>query len=426
MIRRILAVVFIIAILVGLGFAARYFDIGGTGSSMDITDISTTPTPSTTMEPTTGETTQTGTPSPLDPIPPLPSDVAESSSGSQSGVATDGDEDNANDPPLPPPPSEMQSAQNDGPFKLSLPIDCEIGQDCYILSFVNAGTETEPRDYTCGSMTYDQHRGTDFRLIDYVQMEEGVQVLAAAAGTVTRIRDGMPDANFKLFGRAAVTKRGRGNFVAIDHGNGYVTSYAHMRRGSITVKPGDEVIRGQVLGTVGMSGLTEFPHVHFEVMQDALFIDPFTSAARNEGCGIEGTPLWREDVASLLTYPRTLVMRTGFADQILNRAAVEYALFNTNPIPATSSALVFHVYIAGIQSGDGFIAEITDPAGNRFVRSGRRFEDFSMSKLLAIGKQDMTEPLMPGTYSGTFQYFRKDENDQDIQIITVTDTVDVQ
>ncbi|MAO90299.1 MAG: hypothetical protein CMM81_02080 [Rhodospirillales bacterium] len=417
MIRRILGVVFVVAILVGLGFAARFLDIGGSGTSMDITDISTS------TETTTDGATQQTEQSATDPIPPLPSDVAESVPPQP---ATDSNTNSTDDTSLPPPLPDLQATQEDGPFRLSLPIDCEIGRDCYILSFVNAGSVTEPRDYTCGPMTYDEHRGTDFRLYDYVQLESGTQVLAAAAGTVTRIRDGMPDANFKLFGRAAVTKRGRGNFVAIDHGNGYVTSYAHMQRGSITVVPGDEVVRGQVLGTVGMSGLTEFPHVHFEVMKDGLFIDPFTSAARHEGCGISGTSLWQDDVASLLTYPRTLVMRTGFADQILNRAAVDYALFNADPIPTTSTALVFHVYLAGIQPGDGFVAEITDPAGNQFVRSGRRFEEFSMSKLLAIGKQDLAEPLMPGTYTGTFRYFRKDASDTDLQIISLTDTVEVQ
>ncbi len=417
MIRRILGVVFVVVILVGLGFAARFLDIGGSGTSMDITDISTSPEGT-----TDGASQQTEQPV-TDSIPPLPSDVADSVTPQP---ATGSDANSTDDTSLPPPLPEMQTTQEDGPFRLSLPVDCEIGQDCYILSFVNAGAPEQPRDYTCGPMTYDEHRGTDFRLIDNVQMEEGVSVIAAAAGTVTRIRDSMPDANFKLFGRAAVTKRGRGNFVAIDHGNGFVTSYAHMQRGSITVVPGDEVVRGQVLGTVGMSGLTEFPHVHFEVMKDGLFIDPFTSAARHEGCGINGTSLWRDDIASLLTYPRTLVMRTGFADQVLNRAAVEYSLFNIEPIPTTSTALVFHVYLAGIQPGDGFVAEITDPSGNQFVRSGRRFEDFSMSKLLAIGKQDMAEPLVPGVYTGTFRYFRKDASDTDLQIISLTDTFVVQ
>ncbi len=72
MIRRILGVVFVVAILVGLGFAARFLDIGGSGTSMDITDISTS------TETTTDGATQQTEQSVTDPIPPLPSDVAES------------------------------------------------------------------------------------------------------------------------------------------------------------------------------------------------------------------------------------------------------------------------------------------------------------------------------------------------------------
>ncbi|NMM44124.1 M23 family metallopeptidase [Rhodospirillaceae bacterium KN72] len=312
-----------------------------------------------------------------------------------------------------------------GPFRLSLPIDCDLGNDCYILNYVNAGSEADPRDYTCGSLTYDEHRGTDFRLIDYKQMEDGVNVVAAAPGTVTVVRDGMPDANFKLFGRSAVTDRGRGNVVGVDHGNGIITGYSHLKRGSITVKPGDVVQRGQTLGQVGLSGLTEFPHVHFEVMQNGTFLDPFTGAARHEGCGLSGESMWRDDLMDGLRYPRTLIMRTGFADEPLNRAAVEYELFN-RPINADSTGLVYHIYLAGIHPGDGFVAEITDPQGQRFVKSGRRFDTYSQSRLLAVGRQGLNAPLIPGTYTAHFQYYQKNDDGTDTVTLDFTDTVDVQ
>ncbi len=409
---RIIAAFGVVILIIGLGLAARFL----------IMDDGVSPTPSGVQTTSNGDGS-----TPLQPgtaqmsVPEFPQPTTEPSTPQAQS---------SDDPALAPVETlpEIPGLPSDStqtPFALGLPLDCSFGDDCYIVSYVNAGTEQEPRDYSCGSLSYDEHRGTDFRIIDTEQMEAGVNVIAAAPGTVLQTREGMPDANFKLFGRAAVQSRGRGNFVAIDHGNGYITTYAHLKRGSVTVRPGDQVVQGQILGTVGMSGLTEFPHVHFEVSRDGTFIDPFTGRGRHEGCGLDGTPLWQIDVEAQLRYPRTLVIHSGFANQVLNRAAVEYSLFTPSPISTDASALVMHVYLAGIQPGDGFVAEITDPNGQRFVRSGRHFDQFSMVRLLAIGKQDLTEPLVPGLYTGIFQYFRKDANNDDLEIFSLTETVTV-
>ena len=70
-----------------------------------------------------------------------------------------------------------------------------------------------------------------------------------------------------------------GEYVVINHGDGYVTLYAHMQRGSRTVKEGDIVKQGQVLGKVGMTGSATGNHLHLElringVRQDARTLYP--------------------------------------------------------------------------------------------------------------------------------------------------------
>jgi hypothetical protein len=57
-----------------------------------------------------------------------------------------------------------------------------------------------------------------------------------------------------------------GNHVVLDIGNGFFAFYAHMQKGSVTVRPGDQVKRGQVLGKLGNSGNTSAPHLHFHIM----------------------------------------------------------------------------------------------------------------------------------------------------------------
>ena len=65
-----------------------------------------------------------------------------------------------------------------------------------------------------------------------------------------------------------------GNRVEIDHGNGYATSYSHLARFAPSVKRGDCVAAGTVIGQVGATGLVAGPHLHFEVSRDGEPIDP--------------------------------------------------------------------------------------------------------------------------------------------------------
>lgn len=65
---------------------------------------------------------------------------------------------------------------------------------------------------------------------------------------------------------------GYGNTVIIDHGGGIVTLYGHMN--AIHVQPGDEVQIGEQIGTIGSTGLSTGPHLHFEVREDGERIDP--------------------------------------------------------------------------------------------------------------------------------------------------------
>ena len=62
--------------------------------------------------------------------------------------------------------------------------------------------------------------------------------------------------------------------VMVDHGGGYVTLYAHMN--SIFVRQGESVSKGQQVGTVGNTGNSTGPHLHFEVRYQGVARNPFT------------------------------------------------------------------------------------------------------------------------------------------------------
>ena len=73
---------------------------------------------------------------------------------------------------------------------------------------------------------------------------------------------------------AAGPHAGYGNRVEIEHANGYATAYNHMANIGSQIKPGATVRMGEIIGTVGTTGLSTGPHVHYEVTINSHFVDP--------------------------------------------------------------------------------------------------------------------------------------------------------
>jgi murein DD-endopeptidase MepM/ murein hydrolase activator NlpD len=95
----------------------------------------------------------------------------------------------------------------------------------------------------------------------------GSEALAVADGTIVATKDGIPQ-NIPGENSRAVPitlKTVGGNHVVLDIGHGRYAFYAHLQPGSLKVKLGDHVKRGQVLGLVGNSGNSTEPHLHFHV-----------------------------------------------------------------------------------------------------------------------------------------------------------------
>lgn len=92
-----------------------------------------------------------------------------------------------------------------------------------------------------------------------IASRESPAVLASQGGTVTT---------------AGWNAGGYGNFVVIDHGNGYRTLYAHMVNNSIVVQPGQRVKQGQKVGVMGNTGRSTGPHLHFEIIGPKGKLDP--------------------------------------------------------------------------------------------------------------------------------------------------------
>jgi murein DD-endopeptidase MepM/ murein hydrolase activator NlpD len=100
------------------------------------------------------------------------------------------------------------------------------------------------------------HRGLDFA------GPAGSEVVAVASGVVTYAKD----------------RFGYGKCVEINHGNGYVTRYAHNQR--LLVQAGDTVQKGQPIAQIGSTGRSTGPHLHFEVLKQGRAVDPMSFVQR--------------------------------------------------------------------------------------------------------------------------------------------------
>lgn len=234
-------------------------------------------------------------------------------------------------------------------LELRIPIACEVGRSCEIQNYVDRDPGSGAQDYTCGTTTYDKHNGVDFRVPTLTSQRSGVSVLAAADGRVVRGRDGVEDVSVRDKGPASVAGQECGNGVVIDHGDGWETQYCHMAKDSLRVRPGDQVKAGDPIGSVGLSGLTEYPHLHFTVRRNKKVIDPF--AVGSETCG-PGQSLWAPSAQAVLSYRTRVVLNTGFsAAPVTNKMIEEGELDQTSP-SSQSPVLVAYVRVINAKAGD--------------------------------------------------------------------------
>lgn len=100
-----------------------------------------------------------------------------------------------------------------------------------------------------------EHLGVD------IAMPRGTPVVATGSGTVSQLKRSDLEAGY-------------GNYIEVDHGQGVVSRYAHLE--DIHVRFGGKVRKGETIGTVGASGGSVAPHLHYEILRDGANIDPVT------------------------------------------------------------------------------------------------------------------------------------------------------
>ncbi|WP_282157060.1 M23 family metallopeptidase [Shimia thalassica] len=277
------------------------------------------------------------------------------------------------------------------------PVDCELGETCYIQNYVDRDPGPAHLDVACDSLTYNGHKGTDFTMsgnLDINTYFRGFDVLAAADGVVRGVRNTMKD---KANPTDTVDVSGKecGNGVVIDHGDGWETQYCHMKYQSVRVKQGQTVKASDVLGQVGLSGRTEFRHLHFSVRKDGKVVDPFD--ADNTGtCTSDLRQLWDTPIPHVPTG----LIAVGIDDEVPPYDDISALPISDKNWQGQPKALVIWAFGFGSDAGDILHMNVNGPKGTLFETSVvLKKEQARYSR--AYGKKRPSQGWPAGNYVGT-------------------------
>ena len=266
----------------------------------------------------------------------------------------------------------------------------------------------------------------DFRVLSVAAAREGVAVLASAEGIVKGTRGGISDA--LLAGatdappaREAVAGRECGNGVLIAHGGGWETQYCHMLKGSVTVKTGDRVARGQKLGLVGYSGLAQFAHVHLALRHAGKAVDPFTGSADSEQCPAvaerESSPgagpsaqaaigLWDEAASSAFPYRNGEIIGAGFTAEPVSTMQLETDHRAAAPAPDAPTLMVYG-RVANMRKGDRLRIIVEGPDGFAVDQTSAPLDRNKAIFVGFAGKRRTGMRWPEGRYTGRVELMRE-------------------
>lgn len=266
------------------------------------------------------------------------------------------------------------------------------------------------KDWNCGARSYDQASGYNHRGIDIslwpdawnVMAAAQVEIVAAAPGVIVLKNDGNPDRSCKLSADAPW------NAVYIQHDDGSIAWYGHMKQGSLTPKLlGQRVEAGEFLGNVGSSGNSSGPHLHFEVYNAArALVDPYAGP-----CNTKNTESWwaaqppynRPQVNRVITATAAPAFGTCGSDG----TNVDPGTLNSKTAFAPGAQVVFNALVRDLAT-DGTVAfTITRPDGSvwRTFNTGTPAQFFTAAFAFVTFTLEPTAPegvwRVEAAYAGT-------------------------
>jgi hypothetical protein len=210
-------------------------------------------------------------------------------------------------------------------------------------------------DYNCQNRTYDQHRGQDINLYPFwwrMMDNNYVRAVAAASGVIFDKDDGNFDRNCSCIEPP--------NRVYVMHYDSTISSYWHLKSGSLTSKPLFSTVEsGDYLGLIGSSGCSSWPHLHFEVRDknnnkiEPFFLNNNCNTMNNDSWWVNQRPYWDPGIARIMTHSSIPALEKCPEDEDVNAKNQ----FNSGDLVYIGTALIDG------QNGDVIEMEVSSPNG---------------------------------------------------------------
>ncbi len=181
---------------------------------------------------------------------------------------------------------------------------------------------------------------------------------------------------------------------------------ATWRKAAFKCVPGATVAAGETIGRVGLSGETEFPHLHFTVRHDGNVTDPFSADGTDRSCDA-GQSLWAGELQAQLSYRAPAILNTGFAPGPVTMETIEAGTAGLEPLTSNSPALVAFARAIGLEAGAVERMLIRGPDGSILAEHASDPLDRSKAQMMKfVGKRRPPGGWPKGTYTATYSILR--------------------
>lgn len=242
------------------------------------------------------------------------------------------------------------------------PLEYGIDTGVVLVNYVDNQSGSSIKDYMGNDWAYNGHNGTDLTLHNFRAMDRFFGIKAAAPGVVEEIA-------FTNYDRdtACITDA---NIVLIRHEDGSYAYYYHLMKNSVTVKVGEYVPAGRIIGYVGSSGCSSDAHLHFE---PGRFING-TWTKRDPWHGTFNTlpSLWIDQFSYIrerdIKVHNMGVYTEGLVGSFLNvnSAMLKQGILQPNTISGYEAKIGIFILLQGKYTGTSVKIEIRKPNGNLF------------------------------------------------------------
>ena len=247
---------------------------------------------------------------------------------------------------------------------------------------VNRATSNPTRDWFCSTLNYQDHEGNDYSLYPFFwRMKEKQNVLATSgsAGIVIAVRDSTDnDNNCNQPG-----ENKSANYVAILNADSSISRYLHIKKNSAKVTLGQFVQEGQTIASIGSSGSSSNPHLHFDLQyfrtdnNEYDFVEPFFSTKGN--CNTATNDSWWKNQKTYID-PQLNRIMTHYGTPVLQGDINSTEILDFCPEMEDAKAkaqfsagdpLVVGVALSHVNRYDSLNVRIIQPNGTQWIRTAR-------------------------------------------------------